>query len=85
MNPGEGYGFEGTHFVEIPERLVDEMGRIMGHHHSQMEVSKRLVVDYRLTIRDRMKRVGERVGVPYAECFRPCLAKRRTPLASMLP
>jgi LmbE family N-acetylglucosaminyl deacetylase len=85
MNPGEGYGFEGTHFVEIPARLVDEMIRIMGHHKSQMDVARRMLVDYRVMIRERLRRVGERVGVPYAEVYRPCLADRRVPLASMLP
>lgn len=86
MNPGDGYGFEGTHFVEIPARHVREMERIMGHHKSQMAVARRLLgADYRPWIHERLKRVGERVGVPYAEVFRPCLADRRTPLASVLP
>jgi LmbE family N-acetylglucosaminyl deacetylase len=86
MNPGEGYGFEGTHFVEIPVRLVGEMTRIMGHHKSQMDVARRMLgTDYRDSIRERLRRVGERVGVKYAEVFRPCLADRRVPLANMLP
>src|ERR1051325_9828139 len=37
INPGDGYGFEGTHFVEIPAHLVGESIRIMGHHQSQMD------------------------------------------------
>jgi LmbE family N-acetylglucosaminyl deacetylase len=86
MNPGEGYGFEGTHFVQIPARFVMEMARIMGHHKSQMAVARRMLgADYRLWIQERLKRVGERVGMPYAEVFRPCLADRRTPLANVLP
>lgn len=86
MNPGEGYGFEGTHFVEIPVRLVRPMRRIMGHHRSQMAVARRLLgADYRDSIEARLKSVGARAGVRYAEVFRPCLADRRTPLASLLP
>jgi LmbE family N-acetylglucosaminyl deacetylase len=83
--PGEGYGFEPTHFVEIPEHLVEETLRIMWHHQSQMDVSIRMQIDYPAVFRNRFRRVGERVGLPYAECFRPCLADRRTPLANMLP
>lgn len=86
MNPGEGYGFEGTHFVEIPARLATQMIRIMGHHKSQMAVARRLLgADYRDSIKRRLSDIGGRVGVPYAEVFRPCLADRRTPLASLLP
>jgi len=86
MNPGEGYGFEGTHFVEVPARLVKPMHRIMGHHASQMAVARRLLgADYRDSIRERLRQVGARAGVKYAEVFRPCLADRRTPLAGMLP
>jgi len=86
MNPGDGYGFEGTHFVEIPARLITPIRRIMGHHKSQMDVARRILgTDYRDSIEARLKQVGTRVGVPYAEVFRPCLADRRTPLADMLP
>lgn len=85
INPGEGYGFEPTHFVQIPEPLVEETIRMMNHHRSQMDVSIRMKIDFPSMIRNRLKRVGERVGAPYAECFRPCLADRRIPLANMLP
>lgn len=86
MNPGDGHGFEGTHFVEIPSRLVKPMRHLMGHHRSQMAVARRLLgVDYRDSIEAQLKSVGARAGVPYAEVFRPCLADRRTPLANLLP
>ena len=86
VDPGAGYGFEATHFVEIPEPMVEEMMRIMGLHESQMAVSRRLLGgDYREGIRQRLEAAGQRVGVKYAEAFRPCLAGRRTPLAAMLP
>lgn len=64
MNPGEAYGFEGARFVEIPERLVKQMIRVMGHHKSPMAVARRLLcADYRDSIRGRLKSVGERLGV----------------------
>jgi LmbE family N-acetylglucosaminyl deacetylase len=86
VDPGHGFGFEATHFVEIDDATTKEARRIMGLHKSQMEVSKRLLgKDYRDTIHERWKAAGERVGVPFAEAFRPCLASRRTPLAKLLP
>jgi len=86
VDPGPGFGFEATHFVELDEATTKEARRIMGLHQSQMEVSQRLLgKDYRDTIQERWKAAGERVGVPFAEAFRPCLASRRTPLAKLLP
>ena len=86
VDPGPGFGFEATHFVEIDATTVTLMRDIMGFHQSQMEVSRRLLGrDYRDTVDDRLKAAGQRVGVPYAEAFRPCLANRRTPLARLLP
>jgi len=86
VDPGPGFGFEATHFVELDEAATKEARRIMGLHQSQMEVSQRLLgKDYRDTIQERWKAAGERVGVPFAEAFRPCLASRRTPLAKLLP
>ena len=86
VNPGAGFGFEATHFVEIDEATSVEALRIMGLHKSQMEISQRLLgKDYRDSIKDRWKATGERVGVPFAEAFRPCVASRRTPLARLLP
>ena len=86
VDPGPGFGFEATHFVEIDEAAAQEARRLMGIHRSQMDVSRRLLgKDYRDSIDDRRRATGERVGVPLAEAFRPCLASRRTPLARLLP
>jgi len=86
VDPGPGFGFEATHFVELDVATTQEARCIMGFHKSQMEVSRRLLgKDYRDSIEERWKAAGERVGAPFAEAFRPCLASRRTPLAKLLP
>jgi LmbE family N-acetylglucosaminyl deacetylase len=85
-DPGPGFGFEATHFVEIDEATTKEARRLMGLHKSQMDVSRRMLGrDYRDAIEQRWRGAGDRVGVPFAEAFRPCLAVRRTPLARLLP
>jgi len=86
VDPGPGFGFEATHFVEIDAATAGQMRQIVGLHKSQIEVSQRLLgKDYRDMIEERLKAAGQRVGVPYAEAFRPCLAERRTPLGRLLP
>jgi LmbE family N-acetylglucosaminyl deacetylase len=86
MDPGPGYGYEATHFVEIERPLVRRMRVILGYHASQMAVARRLLGrDYRAGVRERLRAAGARVGAPFAEAFRPCLADRRTPLARALP
>ena len=86
VDPGPGFGFEATHFVEIDAATAGKMRQIVGLHKSQMEVSQRLLgKDYRDMLDERLKATGDRVGVPYAEAFRPCLAARRTPLGRLLP
>jgi len=82
---GDGFGFEGTHFVELDEDTVREKERIIRLHASQMEAMRKIGPDFADLLVDRCRQTGARVGVPYAEAFRPCLASRRTPLASMLP
>ncbi len=82
---GEGFGFEGTHFVELDEEIALEKRRIIRLHESQMEVMRRLGPDFGDLLHERAQDVGRRAGVPFAEMFRPCLASRRTPLANMLP
>ena len=82
---GDGFGFEGTHFVALDEETVLEKARIIRLHKSQMEVMLKVGPDFADKLVDRCRQTGERVGVPYAEAFRPCLASRRTPLANMLP
>ena len=48
VDPGPGFGFEATHFVEIDEAAAQEARHLMGLHKSQMEVSLRLLgKDYR--------------------------------------
>jgi LmbE family N-acetylglucosaminyl deacetylase len=86
VDPGPGFGFEGTHFVAMEEATVAEARRLMGLHESQQGVARRLLgADYRDAMVARWRATGERVGVPYAEAFRPCLASRRTPLTNFLP
>jgi N-acetylglucosamine malate deacetylase 1 len=82
---GDGYDFEGTHFVAIDEDLALEKARILRLHKSQMEVMRKIGPDFADLLLERARLTGSRVGVPYAEAFRPCLASRRTPLANMLP
>lgn len=86
VDPGPGFGFEGTHFVECDEGIVRRAMRILGYHKSQMAVAARMLGgDYRQGIKERLKATGARVGRAFAEGFVPCLATRRTPLANMLP
>ena len=82
---GDGFGFEGTHFVALDEDIIREKARIIRLHKSQMEVMRQIGPDFADKLVDRCRITGERVGVPFAEAFRPCLASRRTPLANMLP
>ena len=82
---GSRLGFEGTHFVALDDETIQEKARIIRLHKSQMEVMQKIGPDFADAEVDRARQNGVRVGVPYAEAFRPCLASRRTPLASMLP
>jgi LmbE family N-acetylglucosaminyl deacetylase len=85
-DPGPGFGFEGTHFVELSEDIIDEKVRLINLHESQMAIMAQFAgIDYAESYREHARQTGARVGVPYAEVFRPCLASRRTPLANMLP
>jgi LmbE family N-acetylglucosaminyl deacetylase len=84
---GADMDFEGTHFVELSEEIVEEAARATRLHESQVRVFKQFfggdLGD--LMVREPARRNGARVGVRYADVFRPCLATRRTPLANMLP
>lgn len=85
-NPGPGYGFEPTHFVELDEELAVEKARIARLHVSQMAVMKQLGGrDYVDQTEDRDRTQGERLMVARAESFRPCLSERRIPWQSVLP
>lgn len=86
MDPGPGYGFEATHFVEIPATVKDRMMELLSMHESQMAVARRSSgKDYRDDVLAKLKANGQRVGVEFAEAFRPCLASWRTPLTRFLP
>ena len=80
-----GDGFEGTRFVALDEETIREKARIIRLHKSRMEVMSRIGPDFADMAVDRARITGQRVGMPYAEVFRPCLASRPTPLANMLP
>jgi LmbE family N-acetylglucosaminyl deacetylase len=85
-DPGPGFGFEGTHFVELDQEIMDEKVRLINLHQSQMAIMREFAgVDYAESYRDVARQTGACVGVPYAEVFRPCLARRRIPLANTLP
>jgi LmbE family N-acetylglucosaminyl deacetylase len=86
MTPGDGYGFDGTHFVVFDEATAQRKAEVLRLHASQMDVMRQLRgVDYAdLTLAaDRAR--GARLVQPYAEVFRPCLMERRIPTASVLP
>jgi LmbE family N-acetylglucosaminyl deacetylase len=86
MSPGDGYGFDGTHFVTLTAEQADEKARILRLHASQMAVMRELRgVDYADLTLDADRARGARLVAPYAEVFRPCLMERRIPTASMLP
>ncbi len=88
LDPGPGYGFEGTHFVELDEAVLEEKVRLIRLHVSQNEVSRALRDDNRDfadLARLEAERQGSRAMVRYAEVFRPCLRDRRVPLSRMLP
>jgi LmbE family N-acetylglucosaminyl deacetylase len=86
VNPGPGYGFEPTHFVELDERLAAEKARIGRLHASQMAVMSQLGGrDYVDQTDDKDRMQGERLLVQRAESFRPCLSERRIPWQSVLP
>lgn len=86
MNPGDGYGFEPTHFVELAPEILTEKLRILRLHESQMSVMRALRgYDYADIMEQDAKRQGARVMRPFAESFRPSTLERRTPLANMLP
>jgi LmbE family N-acetylglucosaminyl deacetylase len=86
VNPGPGYGFEPTHFVELDDRIAAEKARIGRLHASQMTVMRQLGGrDYVDQTDDEDRMQGERLLVQRAESFRPCLSERRIPWPSVLP
>jgi N-acetylglucosamine malate deacetylase 1 len=86
VNPGDGYGFESTHFVELSEQHVRRKAELIRLHRSQMDVMRQLRGhDYADEMFDEDRRQGLRLMSEYAESFRPCLAERRIPWPSDLP
>ena len=86
VNPGEGYGFEPTHFVELDDNLAETKARLVRLHVSQMAVMRQMRGrDYADDMDDEDRRQGSRLMVDRAESFRPCLSERRIPWQSVLP
>jgi LmbE family N-acetylglucosaminyl deacetylase len=86
VSPGDGYGFEATHFVPLSEADMAVKTMRIRLHRSQMGVLKQLRGrDYADEMTDEDRRQGTRLTVPYAEAFRPCLAERRIPWPGDLP
>ena len=86
VNPGEGYGFEATHFVALSGEHARRKAELIRLHDSQMAVMRQLKGhDYADEMADDDRRQGARLVTGYAESFRPCLAERRIPWPSDLP
>lgn len=85
-DPGDGYGFESTHFVELDAETLAEKARLIRLHTSQMDVLRQLRGrDYADDMVDDARRQGARMLVEAAEAFRPSLAERRIPWPTALP
>jgi N-acetylglucosamine malate deacetylase 1 len=86
VNPGDGYGFEASHFVALSDAHVQRKAELIRCHASQMDVMRQLRGhDYADEMADEDRRQGARLMVQAAESFRPCLAERRIPWPSDLP
>lgn len=86
MSPGDGYGYEATHFVPLTAEISAEKSRLIRLHVSQMAVLKHMRGrDYADDIAEEDRRNGARVLVDAAEAFRPCLSERRIPWPDSLP
>jgi N-acetylglucosamine malate deacetylase 1 len=85
-HPGDGYGFEATHFVELSSAHVARKTELIRQHVSQMAVMRQLSGrDYADEMIDETRRQGARFLLPHVEAFRPCLAERRIPWPTDLP
>jgi LmbE family N-acetylglucosaminyl deacetylase len=86
VHPGDGYGFEATHFVELDAATSARKAELIRLHASQMTVMRTLRGhDYADEIDDEDRRQGARLMVDKAESFRPSLAERRIPWPDVLP
>jgi N-acetylglucosamine malate deacetylase 1 len=85
-DPGSGYSFEATHFVELAESHAARKAELIRLHRSQMDVMRQLSgADYADQMDAADRSTGDRLLVPRAEAFRPCLAERRIPWPTDLP
>jgi LmbE family N-acetylglucosaminyl deacetylase len=86
VDPGPGYGFEATHFVELDRDHVARKAGLIRLHRSQMDVMRQLSgSDYADQMAQADAQTGSRLMVGSAEAFRPSLAERRIPWPSDLP
>jgi LmbE family N-acetylglucosaminyl deacetylase len=86
VNPGDGYGFEATHFVALSAGHAARKAELIRLHDSQMAVMRQLRGhDYADEMADDDRRHGIRLMTDHAESFRPCLAERRIPWPTDLP
>lgn len=86
VDPGAGYDFEATHFVELSEDLTRHKSEIIRLHDSQMGVMRHLAGEDYADQRARADRLtGARMLSYAAEAFRPSLAERRIPWPTDLP
>lgn len=86
VDPGPGYQFEATHFVELGPGHVERKNELIRLHASQMDVMRKLSgSDYADKMADADRITGDRMMVNRAESFRPSLAERRIPWPSDLP
>ncbi|TCO55858.1 PIG-L deacetylase family protein [Actinocrispum wychmicini] len=86
VHPGDGYGFEATHFVPLGPAHQRRKTELIRLHRSQMDVMRTMRGrDYADEMADEDRRQGARMLVSAAETFRPCLAERRVPVSTDLP
>ncbi|WP_328991661.1 PIG-L family deacetylase [Kribbella sp. NBC_01245] len=86
VDPGAGYGFEATHFVELSPGHASRKAELIRYHRSQMDVIRQLSgTDYADQLADLDRLTGNRLMAGPTEAFRPCLAERRIPWPSDLP
>lgn len=85
-HPGDGYGFEPTHFVELSAPHAALKAHVIRMHESQMAVMRELRGDdYADEMAAMDARIGSRLMAGPVESFRPCLSERRIPWPGDLP
>jgi len=85
-HPGDGYGFEPTHFVELSPAHVARKAELIRCHESQMSVMRELRGhDYADEMATMDRQLGARMLAGPVESFRPCPSERRIPWPDDLP